>query len=474
MISTTVAFVTLVLVLAGFVAVALGAGRTTDSDRYLTARGSQSVGRLSLAFLASALGSWILFAPPEVGQSDAAVLGVFGYALGAALPFVAYAWLGPRIRAATPGGVTLSDWVRGQFGRPAQVWVSLVSIFYMFMFVTAELTAIGGVLDLLSGLDPWVGIVMVAAVTAGYTAYGGLPASLRTDQVQSLMIVGLVVVVIGAIFVDVGEPLATAEDGGLTTFTRSGWESIIVLSIAIVAANLFHQGYWQRTWSAADNRVLVRAGIAGAVLSFLVLLPFGATGLITRGISVQDGTELSPVPFFSLVAGLPDPIVLLVIVMAVALVASSVDSLQSALAAVLAEDLSDRRLSVRATRAGRVLLTIPAVLIALNGYDVLRLFLIADLVAAATVVPVFLGLRRPSSSASVVAGSIAGLASVFVLGWIQGGSPGDGIDLLTVASSPDLDLGSFVIAPLASGAVALALTHTHTIRSGSRSARQGV
>ena len=64
----------------------------------------------------------------------------------------------------------------------------------------------------------------------------------------------------------------------------------------------------------------------------------------------------------------------------------------------------------------------PAVLIALKGYDILRLFLIADLVAAATVVPVFLGLRRPASSASVIAGSLAGLASVVVLGWIQEGT----------------------------------------------------
>jgi hypothetical protein len=97
------------------------------------------------------------------------------------------------------------------------------------------------------------------------------------------------------------------------------------------------------------------------------------------------------------------------------------------------------------------------VLIALKGYDVLRLFLIADLVAAATVVPVFLGLRRVSGSASVILGSLAGLAAVFVLGLTQDGFEG-GIDALTVASSPNLDLGSFVWAPVVSGAVAFALS----------------
>ena len=100
------------------------------------------------------------------------------------------------------------------------------------------------------------------------------------------------------------------------------------------------------------------------------------------------------------------------------------------------------------------MLTVPAVLIALKGYDILRLFLIADLVAAATVVPVFLGLRRPASSASVVVGSLAGLASVVVLGVVQESTLQAGIDLLTVASSPDLDMGAFIIAPLVSGLVA--------------------
>jgi hypothetical protein len=229
-----------------------------------------------------------------------------------------------------------------------------------------------------------------------------------------------------------------------------------VLGIAITAANLFHQGYWQRSWSAEDSRVLTRAGLWGGALSTLLLLPVGATGMIAAGIARHDGTELPVLPFFALLDGLPDVIILLVAVMAVALVASSVDTLQSALAASMAQDLTDRNLSLSAAKVVTVLLTVPAALIALKGYDVLRLFLIADLVAAATVVPVFLGLRRPMASASVIVGSLAGLLAVFVLGLTQDGVDG-GFDLLTVAASPSLDLGSFVWAPIVSGLAALAV-----------------
>ncbi|WP_334134490.1 hypothetical protein [Tepidimonas sp.] len=43
--------------------------RTADTtlDAYLTARGSQSALTLGLSFLASGLGAWILFVPPEIG-----------------------------------------------------------------------------------------------------------------------------------------------------------------------------------------------------------------------------------------------------------------------------------------------------------------------------------------------------------------------------------------------------------------------
>ena len=137
MISTTIAVLLLAGTLIALVVVALGVGEQRELDTWLTARDSQSSRRLALAFLASGLGSWILFAPPEVGQA-LGILGVLGYAIGGGLPFVAFAWLGPKIREAAPHGVTLTDWARDTFGRPAQAWVALVSVFYMFMFVTAE------------------------------------------------------------------------------------------------------------------------------------------------------------------------------------------------------------------------------------------------------------------------------------------------------------------------------------------------
>eukprot|EP01041_Mallomonas_annulata_P032531 gene32531-55025_t len=69
-----------------FIWVALRERRpSTSLDDYLTARGSQGATTLGLSFLASGLGGWILFVPPEIGAFVGPV-ALVGYALAAALP----------------------------------------------------------------------------------------------------------------------------------------------------------------------------------------------------------------------------------------------------------------------------------------------------------------------------------------------------------------------------------------------------
>ena len=41
-------------------------------------------------------------------------------------------------------------------------------------------------MEILVGMDPLVPMIAVGVVTAGYTAYGGLPASLETDKNSSM------------------------------------------------------------------------------------------------------------------------------------------------------------------------------------------------------------------------------------------------------------------------------------------------
>ncbi len=118
------------------------------------------------------------------------------------------------------------------------------------------------------------------------------------------------------------------------------------------------------------------------------------------------------------------------LVLAVTLVASSVDTLQNGIASLLVgegDSLDRRGLSLSGARWITLALMVPAMLVALQGVSVLRLFLIADLLCATAVVPVLLGLWSRMSTAAAVAGGLAGLSGAVLPGWIAQGSLAGGL-----------------------------------------------
>ena len=432
------------------VVAAWAASRPRDVEDYVVARGSQAAPTLGLSFFAAGLGAWILYAPPEVG-AGVGLVAVVGYAVGAAAPFLALAVLGPRLRRVAPGGHGIVEFLRLRFGRPFHAYVVVVSIAYMFCFLTAELTAVGGVGAILAGVDPRVVVVAVAVATLAYTTWGGLRASLVTDRFQAWLIVGLGALALAAVAVRTeGAPEAFARSG-LLGARRVGVEAAVTLVIAVTAANLFHQGYWQRVWAARDDVELRRGAVLGGALAAPVVLAVGAVGILAAGTGRDLGDP--PLPLFALLGSLPGWALATVLVLGVALAASSIDTLETGLASLVAAELRTRTLLQ--ARVVTVLLVVPAVAVALQSVSVLRLFLIADLLCAATIVPALLALWPRATGAAALAGAVAGLAGAVLPGWVVSGSLGSGLEAATFPGAVPT-LPPFLGALLASTVVAVA------------------
>lgn len=452
MMGTALASFLVLATLGVFAWVGFTARRTEgDLDDYLVARNSQSGPVLGMSFLASGMGAWILFAPPEVG-AGVGLLGVLGYALGAAGPILAFSMLGDRIRRVVPHGQSITGFVKARFGGGFFIYVAFISLAYMLFFVTAELTAIGGVAEIVSGLDGRIVIIAVAVVTLAYTAYGGLRASLRTDGWQGWLIVGLLTLGFVVFLVDVPSAGKAISESGLLGVDRLGVEVALTLVIAVVAANLFHQGYWQRVWAARDLVSLRRGAGIGASLTVPVVFLVGLLGILAAGSGV--GLDVSPVPFFALLGSLPEWMIAVVLVLALSLVASSVDTLENAIASLVV--VERRAASMSLARVLTIALMVPAVLVALQGYSVLRLFLIADLLCAATVVPVIAGLWSRVTGRAAVAGSVAGLIGATLPGLVGEGSLVEGVKAATFPGAIPT-LGPFLWAVICSGAVTAAV-----------------
>ena len=107
--------------------------------------------------------------------------------------------------------------------------------------------------------------------------------------------------------------------------------------LAVTAAEIFSQGYWQRTYSAIDENVIKKSSIYAGLGCFVTVLILGIAGSDGAGFGIENPSLsfIQQIEFntFSRI---------LVIVLCTMLVASSIDTLQSAISSTMALDLVKR------------------------------------------------------------------------------------------------------------------------------------
>jgi Na+/proline symporter len=393
-----------------------GGGQTVED--YVAARGQYGAGATTATLFASAMGSWILFGPPEAATWGG-LPAIAGYALGSALPPLLYIPLGRRLRTLMPEGHALTEYVRHRYGRAMHVFVLTIMVFYLFVALSAQVTGMAFILRLVADVPLWItaGIVLVA--TVAYTALGGLRASVFTDGVQSLLLLPLLAAgALLAVTAVGGTSLAAGVDARAPELLRwthgPGVQGGLALVVGIGAASLFNQGTWQRVY-AADSAATLRVGfatVAGAMA--VTVVGTGLLGLAAVGAGAADPP--STALFGLLLDAAPPGVGLGLVLLGLTLVMSSADTVLNALASLVAVDLRQvlPALSgdtlLRVARWTTAALALPVFAIAAQGISVLYLFLVADLVCAAAVVPVFGGLLsgRLTNRAALL-GTAAGL-----------------------------------------------------------------
>ena len=139
-------------------------------NNYLTA--NRNIGLLSLttSLVSSALGAWILFGP-VAAATWGGIGAVIGYSLGTAFPMIFLIYFGKKIRSDFPKGSSLIEFMRRKFGKSLFKLILLMTIFYMFVFLCAEVTAIAVLINYLSGTDLWITASIVLLATLSYTLY---------------------------------------------------------------------------------------------------------------------------------------------------------------------------------------------------------------------------------------------------------------------------------------------------------------
>src|SRR5690606_13337795 len=174
----------------------LYARHSKDSlEDYVIARNRQCSIATILTLLASSLGALILFSPAQAATWGG-LSAVMGYAIGSMSPRIAMIPLGQRMRTLIPEGHTLSEFVLIRYGKGMYALTLLIMMFYMFIALTAEITAMGKLVALVAPVPLWATALIVLTATLIYTSYGGLKSSIFTDKVQMLIIFPMLILLV--------------------------------------------------------------------------------------------------------------------------------------------------------------------------------------------------------------------------------------------------------------------------------------
>ena len=366
-------------------------------NNYLTANRDVGLFSLTTSLVASALGAWILFGP-AAAATWGGVGAVIGYALGTAFPMIFLIFLGKKIRTEFPKGSSLIEFMRKKFGKSLFKLILLMTIFYMFIFLCAEVTAVAVLINYISGTELWITALIVLLATLTYTLYGGLRASIFTDNIQMIVISILLLISISYILSNTGntfsfEFIEQKNPQLLSSSYVPSYTAGLTFFIAVAATNLFHQGNWQRVYAAKNYQTLKQS----LLISFFIIIPIvffmGFTGMVSFSIDPSQRPDLG---FFTLLLKeQTQTLSLLIITLGLALTISTVDTLVNAISSLFVVDgkatfdLNKKTDYLKLSKYFIILLSLISFFIASKGFDILYLFLLADLFCCAFVYTVF-------------------------------------------------------------------------------------
>jgi len=393
-------------------------------NNYLTANRNIGVFSLTTSLTASALGAWILFGPASAATWGG-IGAVIGYSLGTAFPLFFLIYLGKKIRNEFPKGSSLIEFMRRKFGKSLFKLILLMTIFYMFIFLCAEVTAISVLINYISGTEFWITALVVLSSTLIYTLYGGLKASIFTDNIQMIVIGVLLIISFIYITSFTGSKFSfdfviKKNPQLLSSHYIPNYTAGLTFFIAVAATNLFHQGNWQRVYAAKNYQTLKKS----LIISFLIIIPIvffmGFSGMVAFSIDPSTRPDLG---FFSLL--LKEQTIFLslfIIILGMALTISTVDTLINAISSLVILDgkavfnLSKKTNYLNFSKYIILFLSFISFIIASKGFDILYLFLLADLFCCAFVLTVFLSFYDKSINENLAYISILiGLIGGFLL-----------------------------------------------------------
>lgn len=401
-----------------------------STDDYLFA--GRNVG-LALS-TATLLASWVTgnttLAAPEMTYT-LGFWGMIGYSL-AGFGLVFFAPIALRIRKLSPQGNTSGEFIRTRYDKKTWIMFMIISTAYTIGWLITQGMGAGLLLQALAGIDYRVGMVVIITICTIYTLLGGMKAVIGTDFIQSLLIMGTLVIVafIGinkfgynniytGVMANAPEKFNILLPAGLMYAWNTGIFSM---------GEIFHSNlWWSRTYATREDIISKSFVISGLSFATVPLV----TGVIAL-IAIAQNFEIPQVNMiFPIVAGklLGKAGAILVFIIVFSSLASTIDSLLAATANLIVVDIYKNIINPKADdrkmqQAGKYIIIGLGVLTIILSWNYVTsmygLLMFTGAMVASTIWPIIGGVyweyaNKDGAFAAMLIGSIVGLASYFII-----------------------------------------------------------
>ncbi len=210
--------------------------------------------------------------------------------------------------------------------------------------VFANLLVIGVIFGT-AGSDAYIAaIVILSAVTLGYSMMGGLRASLRTDVLQMSVFVVVLALIVTMLLRAQGWSASAALGSGVADFD-AGW-NLLVVALLQVWSYPMHDPVMMDRGFIADRRTTRASFLHAGWVSIICILAFAMLGVFA-GLNAQAGEKMME----ALLRLLGEPTMMLI---SFALIVSAISTLDSTLSSAAKLCVIDMRWLDPTLRNGRI------------------------------------------------------------------------------------------------------------------------
>jgi len=248
----------------------------------------------------------------------------------------------PRLRG-LKGCHTLGDAIGQKYDRKCHVVAGIISVGLCAGFAAVMAKAGGIVLTDIFGLPTWSSVIIVVGVTALYTTFGGLRASVITDAFQftAFAILLPVMLLLILMFHLDGGAASFVKEASVATTGGLGSTSLVEI-VGLVAAFLLGETlippYANRALASKTTRISRNGFMLAGLFSVVWFMVMVSLGVAARCI-IPKGTGEDHVLLEMVKSIMPAEGYALLLVVLVSVIMSSLDSLLNAGAVAFAEDV---------------------------------------------------------------------------------------------------------------------------------------